>query len=142
MEMEDEEHLPFLDTDVYRTDGTLGHKIYRKPTHTNLYLCPMSHHHPSNKPAVLETPALLDTAICEEHSLDHELEFLKNTFKENGYSFKQIQRVLSKKEKIPKDKKPTSTAFLPYVQLVSGRLNRMLKETSEELIYYRRFSTV
>jgi len=39
MEIEDERHLPFFDTDIYRkTDGSLGHKVYRKPTHTNLYL--------------------------------------------------------------------------------------------------------
>jgi len=37
--IEDEGHLPFLDIDIYRkTDGSLGHKVYRKPTHTNLYL--------------------------------------------------------------------------------------------------------
>ena len=38
--MEKEEvHLPFLDIDIYRkTDGSLGHKVYWKPTHTNLYL--------------------------------------------------------------------------------------------------------
>jgi hypothetical protein len=34
--MEKEEgHLPFLDIDIYRkTDGSLGHKVYRKSTHT------------------------------------------------------------------------------------------------------------
>ena len=48
--MEKEEgHLAFLDLDIYRrTDGSLGHKIYRKPTHTNLYLHQNSHHHPAN----------------------------------------------------------------------------------------------
>jgi hypothetical protein len=34
-----EGHLPFLDIDIYkRPDGSLGHTVYRKPTHTNLYL--------------------------------------------------------------------------------------------------------
>jgi hypothetical protein len=37
--MEENNHLPFLDIDIYkRPDGTLGHIVYRKPTHTNLYL--------------------------------------------------------------------------------------------------------
>jgi len=50
MEIEEEGHLPFLDIDIYRkTDGSLGHKVYRKPTHTNLYLHQKSHHHPANK---------------------------------------------------------------------------------------------
>jgi hypothetical protein len=39
MEIEKDGHLPFLDIDIYRkTDSSLGHKVYRKPTHTNLYL--------------------------------------------------------------------------------------------------------
>jgi hypothetical protein len=38
MEKEDG-HLPFLDIDIYRKpDGSLGHKVYRKPTNTNLYV--------------------------------------------------------------------------------------------------------
>jgi hypothetical protein len=50
--MEKEEgHLPFLDIDNYRKldDDSLGHKIYRKPTRTNLYLRWVSHHHPANE---------------------------------------------------------------------------------------------
>jgi hypothetical protein len=38
MEIEDEGHLPFLDIDIYmKMDGSLGHRVYRKPNHTNLY---------------------------------------------------------------------------------------------------------
>ena len=36
MEIE-EGHLPFLDIDIYRKkDGSLGHKVYQKPTHTRI----------------------------------------------------------------------------------------------------------
>jgi len=36
MEIE-EGHLPFLDIDIYmKMDTSLGHKVYRKPTHANL----------------------------------------------------------------------------------------------------------
>jgi hypothetical protein len=39
MKTETEGHLPFLDIDIYRRpDGSLGHKVYCKSTHTNLYL--------------------------------------------------------------------------------------------------------
>ena len=130
MEMEEGNHPPFLNIDVYRRpDGTLGHTAYRKPMHTNLYLHPMSHHHPSNKHAVLATLVFRARAICDENSLGQELEFLKNSWRENGYSRQQIQRVLCRKDKPPKDnRKPISTAFLPYVQSMSGRLNRMLRK--------------
>jgi hypothetical protein len=37
MEKEQEGHLPFLDIGIYiKTDGSLGHKVYRNSTHTNL----------------------------------------------------------------------------------------------------------
>jgi hypothetical protein len=50
METEKYGHLPFLDVDIYRRlDDTLGHKVYRKTTHPNIYLQQDSHHHPANK---------------------------------------------------------------------------------------------
>jgi hypothetical protein len=37
MKMESDGHLSFFDKDIYRRpDGSLGHRLYRKPTHTNL----------------------------------------------------------------------------------------------------------
>jgi hypothetical protein len=54
MGTESEGHLPLLYIDIYRRpDGSLGHRMYRKATHTNLYLNAGSHHHPSSKQAVL-----------------------------------------------------------------------------------------
>ena len=56
MEMKRDGYLPFLDIDMYgRKDGALGYKVYRKPTHTHLYLNPASHHHSPNTQAVLST---------------------------------------------------------------------------------------
>jgi hypothetical protein len=78
MEMEEGNHLLFLDIDIYRRPhGTLGYRVYRKPTHTNLYLHPDSHQHPSNKHAVLATFVFRAKAICDGDSLEQELEFLK-----------------------------------------------------------------
>jgi hypothetical protein len=55
MEIEEDGHLPFLDIDIYKTGGSLGHKVYCKPTHTILYLHQLSHHHPANKHSVLSS---------------------------------------------------------------------------------------
>jgi hypothetical protein len=52
-----DDHLPFLHKDIYRRpDGSLGHKVYHKLIHTNLYLNSGSHYHPpNNKQAILST---------------------------------------------------------------------------------------
>jgi len=56
METERDGHLPFLEFDIYgNLDGTLGHKVYWKPTHTKLYLQSRSYHHPTNIQAVFST---------------------------------------------------------------------------------------
>jgi hypothetical protein len=128
METESEGHLPFLDLDIYRRpDGSLGHKVYRKPTNTNLYLNAKSHHHPSNKHAVLPTLIYRARILCDEDSLQAELVFLKNVFRENGYSDRQIHRALNRRPLLPQlDNKPHSVAFLPFVGTVFNRISRVL----------------
>jgi hypothetical protein len=67
MEIEDDGHLPFLDIDICRkVDGSLGHKVYRKPTHTNLYLHQKSHHNPANKHSVLSSLVHRAKALCDQ----------------------------------------------------------------------------
>src|SRR5215469_1292483 len=128
MEIEKDGHLPFLDIDVYRkTDGALGHKVYRKPTHTNLYLQQSSHHHPANKHSVLTSLTHRAITLCDQDSLPHELDFLTSVFKMNGYSSQQIQRAMEPTNPTTKkEDKPISTACLPYTQTTFGRLSRML----------------
>ncbi|XP_055856163.1 uncharacterized protein LOC129919329 [Episyrphus balteatus] len=47
MEIEENNTLAFLDVKVIKNqDGTLGHTVYRKNTHTDRYLHAASHHHP------------------------------------------------------------------------------------------------
>jgi len=91
--MEKEEgHLPFLDIEIHRkTDGSLWHTVYRKSTHTNLFLHQNSHHHPANKQSVLASLINRAKALCDQDSLPQELEFLTTVFKDNGYSPQQIR---------------------------------------------------
>ena len=50
MELEKENKLPFLDILAEKNpDGSLGHSVNRKPTHTDLYLHAESEHHPAQK---------------------------------------------------------------------------------------------
>jgi hypothetical protein len=67
MEKEQEGHLPFQEIDIYRkTDGSLGHKVYRKSTHTNLYLHQNSHYHPANKQSVFASLIHTAKALCDQ----------------------------------------------------------------------------
>jgi hypothetical protein len=128
METESEGHLTFLDIDIYRRpDGSLDHRVYRKTTHTNLYLNAGSHNHPSSKQAVLSTLVNRARALCDQESLHAELVFLKDVFRQNGYNDRQIHRVLNRRPNIshPEDN-PDSVAFLPYVGSIFNRISRVL----------------
>jgi hypothetical protein len=66
-------------------------------------------------------------ALCDTENLHDELELLKTTFRENGYSIKHIWWVLNPAVRTSKPKdKFTSVAFLPYIQTTYGQLSRML----------------
>jgi hypothetical protein len=96
MEVEKNQSLPFLDVLVSRRpDGSLGHTVYRKPTHTDLYLHAKSAHHPDQKKGDL----LIHCAwrLCDADSLDKEIQHLKDTSIKNGYSNQDIRRALQKK---------------------------------------------
>ena len=58
--------IPFLDVlFTVREDGSLGHKVYRKPTHTDRYLHFNSFQHPSIKNSVCKTLINRAKTICE-----------------------------------------------------------------------------
>ncbi|PNF22911.1 hypothetical protein B7P43_G13899, partial [Cryptotermes secundus] len=135
METETEGHFPFLDIDIYRRpDGSLGHRVYRKSTHTNLYLNAASHH-PSKKQAALSTLVHRARALCDQDSLHAELVLLKDVFKKNGYNNRQIHRVLNRRPNIsrPEDK-PGSVAFLPYVGSIFNSISRVLSRHNIEAV--------
>jgi hypothetical protein len=128
METESEGHIPFLDLDIYRRRvGSLGHKVYRKPTHTNLHLNAKSYHHPPNKQAVISKLIHRASALCDEDSLQAELLFLKDIIKQNGYNGRQIHRALNRRPHLPQpDNEPNSVAFLPFVRTIFNRTSRVL----------------
>jgi hypothetical protein len=130
MATESKGHLPFLDLDIYRrSDGSLRHKVYRKPTHANLYLNAKSHHHPSNKQAVLSTLVHRVRALCDEDSLQGELVFPRDVFKQEGYNDRQIHRALNHHTHLDQpDNEPNSVAFLPFVGTIFNHINRSLAQ--------------
>jgi hypothetical protein len=95
MEMERDSNLPFLDIDIYRRpSGSLGHKVCRKHTHTNLCLNCSSHHLPLNKHAILSTLVHRARVLCDQDSLHVELVFMGDIFRQNSYTNWQIHKTL------------------------------------------------
>jgi hypothetical protein len=128
MEVERDSHLPFLDIDTYRRpDGSLGHRVYCKPTHTNVHVNSSSHHHPSNKQAVLSTLVHRTRALCDQDSLHAELVFQSYIYRQKGYTKQKIHRAFNPPPGVGQtDGKPDSVAFLPYVGLMFNRISRVL----------------
>jgi hypothetical protein len=74
----------YLSLDVLvkkKPNDSLGHTVYRNPTHTDLYLHAESEHHPAQKNGVLRTLVHRAKTICHTESLGEELQYLKKTFK-------------------------------------------------------------
>ncbi|XP_054709465.1 uncharacterized protein LOC129219166 [Uloborus diversus] len=110
-----------------RVDGTLGHCIYRKPIHTDRYL----------------------HKICEPTAIEKELSHLTNVFQANGFSKQEIKRAFHPKvERQPPEEEPAkSTAYLPYVEDVTERIERLLSEHHIKTVFkaypsHQRLSTI
>ena len=67
MEQEQDGQLAFLDAHLSRNaDGTLQHRVHRKPTHTDRYLHHRSFHHPAIKALVNSTLVHQAFEICDQ----------------------------------------------------------------------------
>ena len=87
--------MPFLDTLVtINVDGSLNIKVYRKPTHTDLYLQWDSHHSIAAKYSVINTLHHRAKAVCSNKQLlKEEEDHLQKVLTENKYSMWALNRV-------------------------------------------------
>lgn len=127
MELENQNSLAFLDVRVLRRpDNTVGHTVYRKPTHTDRYLNGKSHHHPCQLATVGKSLFQRAKGICDEQHLNAELQHVKRALWANGL---KIPRTNQK----PHMKTPTverKPAVLPYVKGVTDKIGNILKRAS------------
>jgi hypothetical protein len=142
MELESNGKLPFLDVLVTKKEsGSLGHSVYRKPTHTDRYLNATSNHHPSQKRALIKTLAHRARTICDPESLDGELGHLSGALESNGYTERQIRSVInprvrpeaSEERESSTDSQPK--AYLPYLECVTDRISRVLRKEGISTIF-------
>ncbi|XP_011861533.1 PREDICTED: uncharacterized protein LOC105558445 [Vollenhovia emeryi] len=97
MEIEQNSQISFLDILVRRNeDGTLGHHVYRNPTHTDRYLHANSHYHLAQKNSVISSLVHRAHSISEPAALDGELNHLHRALTRNGYSSRNINRTIQK----------------------------------------------
>jgi hypothetical protein len=131
MELEENNNIPFLDVLMTRKqDGTVGHKVFRKKTHTDSYLHANSHHHPSQKMGVLNTMATRAARISDKDHLKEEIDHLTKVFKNIGYRDRDIKKAMDKKDKrthTQNDQNPNLKAFLPYIRGVTDKIAKVLK---------------
>jgi hypothetical protein len=68
-------------------------------------------------------------SLCDQDNIHAELVFLRNIFRPNGYSDRQIHRFLNPLAKVALlSKKPESVMFLPYIGSFFTCINRMLSQ--------------
>jgi hypothetical protein len=68
-----------------------------------------------------------DRALCDEYSLQAELVFLRDVFKQNGYNDRQIHRALNRCPHLDQpDTKSNSVAFLSFARCTLNRISRVL----------------
>ena len=145
MEVEVDGKLPFLDLEIIRkSDGSLGHRVYRKPTHTDLYLNANSYHHPSQKQAVLATLFHRAFTVSDEEHLGQEVKHLYKVLQQNEYNYREISKIHRRVEQHYNknaeqhndvDSDNISRAFIPYCGNVSNRIGRILKKHKIKSIY-------
>ena len=84
--------LSFFDVIVHKNDNEeMGHEVYRKKTHTNIYLHASSHHHHSQKMRVLNTLMTRALRILDNGHIHKERMHLAEALMRNGYSIKEIR---------------------------------------------------
>ncbi|XP_046400251.1 uncharacterized protein LOC124166637 [Ischnura elegans] len=141
MEKERDGKLPFLDVMVRRKgDGSLGHAVYRKATHTNRYLNAMSHHHPAQKASVVSSLLHRAFTVSDADSLESEKRLLTTALRKNGYNQKMVLKRAENVAKLharpPMERHtteedsmtPAAKLTIPYIAGTSERIARILKK--------------
>jgi hypothetical protein len=76
---------------------------------------------------VLSTLIHRARSLCDEDSLQAELVFLRDVFKQNGYNDRQIHRALNRRPHLPQpDNKPNAASFLSFVRTIFNHISRVL----------------
>ena len=141
--------MPFLDMMITPTeDGRLSTTVYRKPTHTDMYLKWDSHHPISSKYSVVCTLHHRAKTICSSpHMLQKEEDYLSEVLTRCKYPTWAINRVKMKMRTPAQEKKNNNSAktqqncqrpymVVPYYQGLSKSMKRTCNKYGVS-VYFR-----
>lgn len=78
----------------------MGHTVFRKAIHTNLYLNNLRHHHLAYKISVMfRLRERAKRIVDEEHLKGEMMAILQQVFIQNGYEPKEVDQLLTQKGK-------------------------------------------
>jgi hypothetical protein len=120
-----------------KSDGKLGHAVYRKKTHTDRYLNAASHHHPLQKTSLVDTLVHRAYEISDADSLPTEKKHLLKALQQNGYRNDLVLKRTAREERRRRDcdklikqtePDPKAYATIPFVSGTSEKIARVLKK--------------
>ena len=107
---ESNKSISFLDVLVARDEHQLITSLYRKPSHTGLYLLWDSSQNRKYKVGLIRTLVLRIYRICSKKEMvEKKLNELKNTLQMNGYPSHIVNRGISERELIYRKQSKTET---------------------------------
>ncbi|XP_071442511.1 uncharacterized protein [Hetaerina americana] len=144
MELEKNKQIPFLDVLVKRKeDGSLGHAVYRKATHTDRYLNSLSHHHPAQKASLVELLVHRAYELSDAESLSAEKKHTMTALQKNVYKSSVVLKRTAKEEKrrlnhseIRSEAETTKAyAKIPDIAGTSEKISRILRKHNIAMRY-------
>ena len=134
-EAKEDGSIPVLDTIIRpEADGTFTIGVYRKPTHTDLYLQWDSNHNIAAKYNVINTLSHRALTICSTPELAEELQHLEHVLGQCKYPKGAIRKIIKKhqqreKKQTPKNKYPAKCHIVvPYSQGIGESLKNICKK--------------
>ncbi|KAK5640989.1 hypothetical protein RI129_009536 [Pyrocoelia pectoralis] len=134
MEVEKDKKLSFLDILVYKKiNGTLGHTVYRKSTHTNRYLNSKSHHHPAQLQSVVKTLITRSKRLTDEDNMHQETVNIRTALLQNEFSKTNISRAEKPTQRKDDDTSiPIAKSCLPYVRGMTDRIGESFEDITSK----------
>jgi hypothetical protein len=113
MEAEENESIAFINLLVNkRDDGTLGHQVFIKKTHTNNYLHANFDHHPAQKIVAINTLVMMVVRIFYTGHLKQEQNHLTKAFKSMGYRDAKVRRVIKRDKRSSRSSQPRNNLLV------------------------------